>query len=213
MAHPHWPLFDVEARTPTITLRYVDDELSWALADLAASGIHDPSWTPFLHPWTDEAPQDLGRKAMQFHWRCRAELAPEHWSLNFAVLVDDEVVGSTGLNADKFVVQRTFETGSWLGQAFQGKGIGKEMRAASLHIGFAGLGAQEATTSAFEDNAPSLGVTRSLGYEPNGFQRVQRRDELGIIHAFRMPRAHWESIRRDDIELTGVDAVLPILGL
>ncbi|MEJ7720800.1 MAG: hypothetical protein WKF58_10290 [Ilumatobacteraceae bacterium] len=34
-------------------------------------------------------------------------------------------------------------------------------------------------------------------------------------HHPRLPHAtaHWESIRRDDIELTGVDAVLPILGL
>ncbi len=43
---------------------------------------------------------------------------------------------------------RTFDTGSWVGRRFQGRGTGTEMRAAALHLMFAGLGAREATTSA-----------------------------------------------------------------
>ncbi len=39
-------------------------------------------------------------------------------------------------------------TGSWLGRAHQGRGLGKEMRQAALHIIFAGLGAQQAVTRA-----------------------------------------------------------------
>ena len=42
------------------------------------------------------------------------------------------------------------------------------MRIATLHLGFLGLDALEASTGAFEDNLASLGVTRKLGYEPNG---------------------------------------------
>ena len=61
------------------------------------------------------------------------------------------------------------DTGSWLGRRFQGRGLGKEMRAAVLGFAFDGLGAEVAETSAFLDNLPSNGVSRALGYEENGF--------------------------------------------
>ena len=53
MAHPHWPLFDLEVSTPRLTMRYIDDELATELASLAASGIHDPDWMPFAMPWSN----------------------------------------------------------------------------------------------------------------------------------------------------------------
>ena len=55
---------------------------------------------------------------------------------------------------------RSVATGSWLGLRHQGHGIGKEMRAAVLHFAFAGLGAIEALSGAWDDNKPSLGVER-----------------------------------------------------
>ena len=73
------------------------------------------------------------------------------------------------LHARGFATQRTVDTGSWLGQDFQGRGFGKEMRAALLALAFDGLGARVAETEAFLDNAASNAVSRSLGYEENGF--------------------------------------------
>jgi RimJ/RimL family protein N-acetyltransferase len=87
------------------------------------------------------------------------------------------------------------------------------MRAATLHLGFAGFGAQRATTAAFVDNAPSLGVTRRLGYEPNGMSVNRRRDEAGEQRHFVLTRNAWAARRRDDIELVGVDAAREQLGI
>src|SRR5262245_1843445 len=42
MVHPYWPLFDLEVRTPLVTLRYPDDALMIELATLIGKGIHDP---------------------------------------------------------------------------------------------------------------------------------------------------------------------------
>lgn len=212
MTHPYWPPFDLEVRTPRITLRYVDDELAVRLAELAAHGIHDPSWMPFALPWTDVASPGLEQNTLRYYWRTRAELTPDHWDLPLAVLVDGDVVGACSVSGEHFAVVRTFETGSWLGRAHQGQGLGKEVRAASLHLGFEGLGALVATTGAYEDNAASLGVTRSLGYSPNGARREVRRDQLGVTLLFHMIIDHWRTIRRDDIELFGVEALLPFLG-
>jgi RimJ/RimL family protein N-acetyltransferase len=213
MAHPHWPLFDLEVRTPRLTLRYADDSLLTELATLAAKGIHDPSTMPFAIPWTDIEPPQLEREAFRFWWGCRADTSPARWNLILVALVGDTVVGTTGLIAAEFAVTREFETGSWLGREYQGQGLGKEMRHAALQLGFDGFGAEQATTGAFTDNPASLGVTRSLGYESNGRLRHERRGELAESLRFRMSREHWATIRRDDITLHGVEAAAAMLGL
>jgi RimJ/RimL family protein N-acetyltransferase len=212
MAHPIWPLYDLEVRTPRLVLRYVDDELAAELALLAARGIHDPGSMPFGVPWTDAESPHLERGAMQYHWRCRAELRPESWDLNFAVLHQGRVVGSTGLVARDFPVLREFATGSWLGRAHQGQGIGREMRAACLHLGFAGLGARRATSVAWADNGPSNAVSLRLGYLEAGRAWARRRDEEAEQIRYLMTRSAWEQRRRDDIELVGVEPCRALLG-
>ena len=214
MTHPAWPLFDLRVRTPRLELRYIDDELATDLVLLALKGIHDPATMPFGIPWTDAPSPLLERNALQFYWRCRAETSPTSWTINLATIVDGAVVGSTTLESTNFPTLREFGTGSWLGREYQGKGIGKEMRIATLHLGFVGFGAEHATTAAWPDNEPSLGVTRSLGYEPNGTRRAMRRDAAGVLHSFEMSRADFTSrLQRDDITLNGVDGCLSLLGL
>jgi RimJ/RimL family protein N-acetyltransferase len=214
MAHPYWPLFDVEVRTPRLTLRYLDDALGAELAALAVGGIHDSSWTPFAVPWTDVPADELGPNCFRFWWKGRAETSMDDWNINLAVIADGEVVGATGLGAVKFPVTRSFETGSWLGREHQGRGLGTELRIATLHLGFVGLDAQVAGTGAFADNAPSLGVTRKLGYEPNGVGHRDRRGESALMLRFRMSREHFDArVRRDDVEIAGDRAAREFLGL
>ena len=214
MAHPTWPLFDLRVVAPQLELRYIDDQLGAELAVLAAQGIHDPEFMPFARPWTDQDSPQLERSAMQYYWRTRADCTPQHWDIPLAAIYQGQLVGTTSLLADDFPQLRQFETGSWLGRAFQGRGIGKAMRHASLHLGFAGLGATLATTAAFHDNAASLGVTRSLGYTEVATLRKLRRTESSDSVAFHMPVAHWvEHLRSDDVRVHGLDAVLDLLGL
>ena len=118
-----------------------------------------------------------------------------------AVIVDGVTVGLTDLLATDFPRLHGVATGSWLGREFQGHGIGKEMRIATLTLGFDGLGADYATTGAFHDNEASKGVTTSLGYEPTGWRDTLRRDERDRILEYRMSREHWLTIRRDDITI------------
>jgi RimJ/RimL family protein N-acetyltransferase len=209
----HWPLFDLVVCTPRLELRYPDDELAMKVADLTAEPIHDPGWMPFGIPWTDAPADELPRRSMQHYWLTRASLTPEKFSLMMAVLVDGEVVGVQDLMADNFGATRGFKTGSWLTMRVQGQGIGKEMRAAILHLGFEGLGADCAFTSAWHDNQPSLGVTRALGYEPNGFEIMMRRDVVGRQELFAMTRDRWLERRRDDITISGLEPCLPLLGI
>ena len=214
MTHPIWPLFDVRITTPRLEIRYVEVELAAELATLAAGGIHDPKFMPFTDPWTDTKSPDLERSALRYYWRSRVETTPSKWTLNFAVVIEGTIAGTTGLTAHDFPILRQFETGSWLGRAFQGQGIGKEMRRASLHLGFAGLLGEWATTAAFDNNESSMGVTRSLGYTPTGHRRLLQRDTPGRMMTFEMSRADWRArLRADDIHLHGVEECLAMLGL
>ena len=214
MTHPVWPLFDLRVVTPRLELRYVDDALAVELAQLAARGIHDRDFMPFAMPWTDAESPLLERSSMQWYWRCRAETSTSRFHLPLAVIVDGRPAGTTSLDATDFPVLRQFESGSWLGREFQGRKLGIELRHATLHLGFEGLGATLATTSAFFDNGPSLGVTRHLGYTAVGVTRKVRRDVSADSLNFQMTDEHWRrDVRRDDITIDGLEPCLPLLGL
>jgi RimJ/RimL family protein N-acetyltransferase len=86
------------------------------------------------------------------------------------------------------------------------------MRAAILHLGFSGLGAEYAATSAFHDNHSSLGVTRALGYEANGESIEARRNAADKQLHFLLTRSRWEERRRDDIEIIGLESCLDMFG-
>ncbi|MGZ4681227.1 MAG: GNAT family N-acetyltransferase [Acidimicrobiales bacterium] len=213
MSTPHWPLLDLRLRTPRIELRPPDEATMFALVELADQGIHEPGFVPFVEAWTLEPDGERQRHSMQHYWRCWSSWTPDAWQLPFSVWVDGTLVGVQEMIGHSFTVTRTFETGSWLGLAHQGQGLGKEMRAAVLHFGFAGLGALRADTGAIEGNDQSVGVTRALGYVDNGQTVKVRQDQRIICNEFRMERAVWESRRRDDITIDGLDACLPMFGL
>lgn len=114
-------------------------------------------------------------------WSQRAHWDPADWTFTGAVFVDGKPVGVQDIAAERFATRRAVTTGSWLGRSHQGQGLGKEMREAAFHPAFEGLGALEAHTSAFPDNEPSLGVTRSLGYAENGHDAIIRRANVPVI--------------------------------
>lgn len=211
MGHPYWPLFDLRVRTPRLELRLVDDELAVELAALVGKGIHDPEFMPFTTPWTDLEPPLLQRNALQYWWHVRSQWKPENWALSMAVLHEGQAVGIQDVLAERFATLRTVNTGSWLGRAHQGQGIGKEMRAAVLHLAFEGLGAVMAYSGAYEDNAASRGVSRALGYEENGDVIAIRRDKAGRIINLKLPREKWQ--RRDDITIEHLEPCLEMFGI
>jgi RimJ/RimL family protein N-acetyltransferase len=208
MAHPYWPLFDLSIRTPRVELRYPDDELVFRTVEVSLRGIHDPATMPFGFPWTDAKSPEFERNSLKHHWKNRADHTPSNWQVPFVVLVDGEAAGIQGINAHNFAKLRQAETGSWLGKDFQGRGIGKEMRAAALHFLFAGLGAERAISGAWHDNPSSLGVSRALGYRENGTEYRMRRDQPDRLVHLLLTREQWEPTRRDDIEIVGLEGCL-----
>jgi RimJ/RimL family protein N-acetyltransferase len=207
-----WPLFGLVLRTPRLELRLPSPDQLAALAELADEGVHDPAEMPFLTPWTDLPPGPRGRSVAQYQWSTWGALTPQHWSVEFAVLRDGEVLGVQGLTARDFAVTGQVTTGSWLGRKHQGQGVGTQMRAAVLHLAFAGLGARWATSSAFRDNAPSNAVSRRLGYAEDGIEVLEVRGRERVDRRYRMDRATWERTRTLPVTIEGLDPCRELLG-
>lgn len=209
-----WPLFGLRLRTELLELRVPTDADLVNLVALAARGIHPPEFMPFAVAWTDlESPQ-MERSAIQYHWKCRGEFSPTHWNLSFVVVVEGVIVGSQSLHAENFPTLRCAETGSWLGSAFQGRGIGKHMRAAVVRFAFEQLGADEVTSAAFRDNLSSQRVSLATGYEPNGVQSVLRRGQRAEHLRYRLTRERWEATKTGGpLFVEGFEACRSTFGL
>ena len=208
-----WPLFGLSIETPRLILSYPTDDDLAALNNLAGQGIHDPAVMPFDTPWTDEPLEIRPQHSLQFYWGTRANWKPTSWHITMMVKEGDAVVGVQGMLAADFAVKRQVGTGYWVGQAYQGRGIGKEMRAAILHLAFAGLGAERATSGAFEDNVASLAVSRALGYVENGDDIGAPRGKAMRQVRLLLTRQAWEKNRRHDIQIHGLEPCLPMFGI
>ena len=104
------------------------------------------------------------------------------------------------------------ETGSWLGLAHQGRGIGTRMRQAVCAYAFDHLGAEEVTSGAFLDNPASLAVSRKVGYRPNGVVRLKRRDgEMALNQKLVLTPADLR--RGEPLEVVGAEDLRSFLGL
>jgi RimJ/RimL family protein N-acetyltransferase len=196
-----------------VELRGITDDDLPALGALVEAGVHEPGRMPFYVPWTEAPAEDLARNTAQFHWRCRAEFSPASWTLGLGVWFEGELVGTQGFSTRDYLVTRSGETGSWLGRAHQGRGIGTRMRRAVCALVLDHLDGEEVTSGAFTDNPASLAVSRKVGYRDNGLQRVQRREgELATVQLLTLRREDFD--RGDEpVSVEGLAAFRRSIGL
>jgi RimJ/RimL family protein N-acetyltransferase len=115
-----------------------------------------------------------------------------------------------GLFAKDFAESRAVRTGSWLGQRFQSRALGTEMRTAVLELAFRGLGAEVARSGAVEGNAASLRVSEKLGYRVVGSGRVSPRG-VEVEHTdVELRREDWRPPFA--VEIEGLGNCLPLFG-
>ena len=196
-------------RTPRLELRPERAEDVEPLLKLARAGVHPPETMPFDVPWTDglETPEG-GERFREYHRSTIAALAPERWQLMFVAREGGRVVGAQELAADNFPETREVRSGSWLGVAHQGRGLGTEMRAAILELSFGVLGARRAVSGAIEGNPASMGVSRKVGYREVGRSTAAPRG-VELVHIdLAITPDEWRAARAIPVEIEGVDAEL-----
>ena len=176
-----WHSYGAEIIPPTDPSQIIYAEAFVQGTDLAVEGISPAGGPPFLTPWKTEPPQDLPRFLAQYYWQLRAEFSPGRWTAPLAVLWDGEPAGVQELFGDKYLVNRTTETGSWFGRRFQGRGIGTAMRQVIAAFAFDRLDARYVTSAAFSDNVASASVSRKVGYTENGVD-IWAREGKPVAH-------------------------------
>jgi RimJ/RimL family protein N-acetyltransferase len=209
-----WPLFCLRLRIGDLELRPGSDDDLALLAELVRTPVHDPAEMPFAMPWTDKPEDERVRGVLQWQWRTRATWEPHHWDLALVAIRDGVVVGTQDMKGDEFAQTAEVRTGSWVGRAFQGQGIGTAMRQAVLHLAFVGLGAGTARSAAFTDNPASLRVSEKVGYVPDGTEVVKRRDARGEMSRLLMTRERFQSLASSwpPVQIDGLDACRPEFG-
>jgi RimJ/RimL family protein N-acetyltransferase len=212
MGHPLWPLFDLRLRTERLELRLPREEELIGVAALAKAGIHPPDEMPFGIAWTAIPSPEWEHGFLRYHWTKRSTWSPEDWTLDLMVSTAAGPIGMQGLMGRDFAHLRLVRTGSWLGQPHQGQGYGKEMRGAVLALAFDGLRAEVAESEACLDNLPSAGVSRSLGYAPNGIGRLAPQGIARDTQRYRMTHDDWTARPRPTVTIEGLEGCLDLFG-
>lgn len=213
MTHPHWPLLDLRITVGDLELRpLVEADLAEVVRVMPADLELDPHATRFA------VAEDVHRAVVvhQEYWRSYGTWTVDAWRFHLAVRRAGELLGLQELEGNDFPTLRTVDTSSWLVAEARGTGIGKAMRRAVLSLAFDHLGALAAITSAWSDNHASLGVSRSLGYRPNGESFMAREGlENGVdtlVH-LRMTADDWNAGGGGaGITVEGVDGCRPWFG-
>jgi RimJ/RimL family protein N-acetyltransferase len=134
--------------------------------------------------------------------------------LQFTVRHAGERIGVQALEGDDFARRRTVDSFSWLVKDARGRGFGRQMRVAVLALAFGPLEAQAAITSAWHDNHASLGVSRALGYQPNGESLDPRGDHADRMVHLRLLRADWKATGHGDgVAVDGFEPCRPLFGV
>ena len=203
------PLFDLRLRTPRLELRLGTPEEIDELGRLAQRGVHPPEEMPFGVAWTDRIGEPgFLDEFRAYHADKLSSWTAGSWGVDFLVWELGALAGAMGIGAENFAAARTVTTGSWLGSAYQGRGIGTEMRVAILELAFRGLGANEATSGFLEGNAPSARVSEKLGYVETGIGEISPRGVPVPHHDLRLDRKAWKPPL--PVEISGLEPALPL---
>jgi len=205
-----WPFFDLRITSGEVVLRGVSDA---DLEPLLAVLPDDLEMNPANEVFEDLSPgADRRRQVVAEIWKHRGTWSPGSWCLDLAVEVDGRVVGVQALEGEEFPLLRTVDSFSWLATEVRGRGLATLMRVGILTLAFDHLGAEVAVSSAVPDNAPSLAVSRRLGYVDNGLSRSNGPTGRIDLQHVRLTREAWVAVGRV-AQVEGVEPCRPWFGL
>jgi RimJ/RimL family protein N-acetyltransferase len=182
-----FPPFGLHIACGPVELRVLRDDDLPELVDLVRGGIQPPDQPmPFLQDWHQQpfvpgSPEGFPTTSLAWWWTQRAQFAPDNWRLALTVRRDGELVGMQDLHARDFALTRHVDSGSWLGLAHHGRGIGTLMRQLVVGFAFDELGAVECGSGYIVGNHASAAVSRKTGYVEDGRRRIVQHITQGKV--------------------------------
>ena len=200
------------ANTHLLLRPTTEADLLAVAATLSADIASNPQLPRF--PGLDES-TSRAVSAHQSYWQSVGNWSVDNWRLDFVVVVGERIVGVQSLEGEDFPVLRTVDSASHLARDIPGSRLGQagSARCVGAHLALSG---SVAITSAWQHNAASLGVSRALGYKPNGESRHRSDAGQGVetmVH-LRLSRADWEATGQAvSIEISGFERCRPLFGV
>lgn len=189
------PLRRLRIHTPDLILRLPTDAEIWDLAARSVGRIITAGKEHYLGPWASVGSPRYELDFWRYHVDALSQITADRWTLNFCAYsaLDDDglAIGQTSLSGEDFLIAKTVSTGSWLLPEYRGSGLGKQLRAGVLALAFDEFGAERARTTHAADNDAGIGVSRSLGYRPDGSDEVVLAGALRRVDRWVLPRSEW----------------------
>lgn len=138
------------------------------------------------------------------------------WTLDLAVIVDDEPVGVQSLSGfEQWPHRRVVGTTSWLLASHQRRGLGTKCRAAVLELAFAHLNTEAAKSLALEANRASIAVSTKLGYKQVDRHVITESSRELVELVYELSAARWlNSAARQQFspKISQAESVVTLLG-
>lgn len=209
-----FPPFALRIACGPLSMAVLRDEDIPAIVDLVRAGIHDPDFLPFYLPWTLAPAEELPLNLVRYYWQQRSATSAERFGLQLVVRHEDSIVGMQDIMAANFAKTRVMRTGSWLGRAHQGRGIGTLMRQTVCVLGFDHLSADFMQSEFVVGNAASQRVSEKLGYRPAGTHRIEDPLSEGWREEARVLLAPGDFVRpAEPVRVEGAAELRTFLGL
>jgi RimJ/RimL family protein N-acetyltransferase len=157
---------DVRLSCDGVHLRSPSDHDAQTLARLAATpgAILSDAERHFV-TWLDETPDQIATNLISEIREHRQPPGSGHWTLDFAIVIEREIVGLQRLRGfDHWPRRRNVGTSSWIVAAARSRGYGTRARVAVLDLAFQVLKAEAALSWTLPVNDRSRRLSERLGY-------------------------------------------------
>jgi RimJ/RimL family protein N-acetyltransferase len=201
---------DVELSCGGVHLRSPSDHDARTLARLAATpgAVLSDAERHFV-TWLDEPPDQIAANLISEIREHRRLPRRGHWTLDFAIVIDGEIVGLQRLSGfDRWPLRRNVGTSSWIVAAAQSHGYGTRARVAVLDLAFEALKAEAALSWTLPLNDRSRRLCERLGYD-----LIEPASGPAQESKYRLRAAQWPHRRPTTLPRTSMNHINLLRGV
>lgn len=201
---------DVQLSCDGVHLRSPSDHDAQTLARLAATpgAVLSDAERHFV-TWLDEPSDHIAANLISEIREHRAFSGLGHWTLDFAIVVEREIVGLQRLSGfDRWPRRRNVGTSSWVVAAAQSHGYGTRARVAVLDLAFEVLKAEAALSWTLPVNDRSRRLSERLGYD-----LIEPASRPAQESKYRLCATQWRHHRPIALPRTSMDHINALRGV
>ena len=217
---------DLRITCGEVTLKIVPIRDYPTLAANVTNGLFPDGSSITMGTWYDPEHLEVSaRRTLGYHFDRLTWAKKNKWDFVFGIYVpaSEEFPANTrdgvvlaGVQSigteDDYAHTGEAGTGSYLAPQYRAHGYGKQARAAIVDFAFSHMGVNHMLTSALVYNDQSNGVSRAIGYEPDGIKLSEvAGGEWHELNCYRLRKEDWETKHRNNfppVTISGEESIV-----